>query len=66
MLPRSTQEAGIVVITECLENLNITREFSVCREKLFCALRWLFENNPLYKDVIFNYNVEFNVKLKFL
>ncbi|TLM45194.1 hypothetical protein FEC35_19145 [Acinetobacter baumannii] len=51
MLPRSSSQVGIVVVTERLENLNITREFTISREKFYSALRWLTRNNPLYRDV---------------
>src|SRR5258705_10304587 len=51
MLPRSPDNASIVVVTEELENLNITREFTVSRERLDKALEWLILNNPLYRDV---------------
>ncbi|CAI6344235.1 unnamed protein product [Macrosiphum euphorbiae] len=60
MLPRSTHEAGIIVVTERLENLNITRQWSINREKVFKALYWLIKNNPLYKCVQVNHNVELN------
>ena len=50
MLPRSTSDAGIVV-TENLENLDITREYTVSKDNIVKALRWLIENNPLYHDV---------------
>lgn len=60
LLPRSTESAGIVVITEHLENLSVTRQFSVSREKLIAALTWLIANNPLYKDVIINTQVRLN------
>lgn len=51
MLPRTANNAGIVVITECLENINITRQFSISKQKVYDALYWLISNNPLYKDV---------------
>ncbi|XP_044597317.1 uncharacterized protein LOC123273901 [Cotesia glomerata] len=57
MLPRTTKNAGIVVITERLENVNVTRQFFVYREKVYAALRWLVANNPLYKDVTIDQNV---------
>ena len=57
MLPRSTSDAGIVVITERLKNINITRQFSVSRKKVYDALNWLVANNPLYKDITIDQNV---------
>ncbi|GIY31477.1 ATP-dependent DNA helicase [Caerostris extrusa] len=60
MLPRTTNNAGIVVITERLENINVTRQFSVCRQKVYNALYWLVANNPLYKDVTIDQNVAIN------
>ncbi|KAL3283667.1 hypothetical protein HHI36_006805 [Cryptolaemus montrouzieri] len=58
MLPRSASQVGIIVVTERLENLNITREFTICREKVYSALRWLIRNNPLYKDVRIDDNAQ--------
>lgn len=58
MLPRSSSQVGIVVVTERLENLNITREFTISREKFYSALRWLTRNNPLYRDVRIDKNVQ--------
>ncbi|CAG5001922.1 unnamed protein product [Parnassius apollo] len=58
MLPRSASQVGIIVVTERLENLNITREFTICRVKVYSALRWLIRNNPLYKDVRIDDNAQ--------
>jgi hypothetical protein len=52
ILPRSTDSIGMVVITEHLENLNVTREYNISRPRVYAALRWLINNNPLYHDVI--------------
>ncbi|GFR03235.1 ATP-dependent DNA helicase [Trichonephila clavata] len=52
ILPRSTDSIGMVVITEHLENLNISREYNISRPRVYEALRWLINNNPLYQDVI--------------
>lgn len=60
MLPRSPSTAGIIIVTEKLENLNITREYSIRREKVYDALHWLIQNNPLYKDVVIDNNIQFN------
>lgn len=60
MLSRSPEDAGIVVVTEHLENLNITRQFSISRPNVYAALQWLIQNNPLYRDVTTNRNVELN------
>ncbi|KAG8319249.1 hypothetical protein J6590_095913 [Homalodisca vitripennis] len=57
MLPRTANNAGIVVITERLENINVTRQFSISKQKVYDALNWLILNNPLYKDVTINPNV---------
>lgn len=56
-LPRSTSNTDMIVVTELLENLGKTRNYSVSRENLIAALRWLKENNKLYNDVIINENV---------
>lgn len=58
MLPRSVEDSGIVVVTECLENLNVIREFSISRTRLFDAIHWLIDNNPLYRDVTIDHNVQ--------
>ena len=50
-LPRSPNSAGLVVITESLENLDITREFTISRENVSRAIEWLKANNHLYHDV---------------
>ena len=62
MLPRSSSNAGIVIVTEHLVDLNIIREFSISREKVYDALKWLIHNNPLYKDVKIDKNVRMNVE----
>lgn len=56
-LPRSTSNSDIIVVTEHLENINITRDYSVSKEKLIAALEWLKLNNPLYRDVTIDGNV---------
>lgn len=60
MLPRTTNNTGIVVVTERLENINVTRQFSISREKVYDALYWLVANKPLYKDVTIDQNVIIN------
>ncbi|GIZ00572.1 uncharacterized protein CEXT_448561 [Caerostris extrusa] len=59
ILPRTTNNAGIV-ITERLENINVTQQVLVCRQKVYNALYWLVANNPLYKDVTIDQNVAIN------
>ncbi|KAG5666270.1 hypothetical protein PVAND_017605 [Polypedilum vanderplanki] len=54
ILPRSSDDTGLVVITETLENLNSTREYRILRERVYAALHWLIINNPLYHDVTVN------------
>ncbi|KAG5685138.1 hypothetical protein PVAND_014332 [Polypedilum vanderplanki] len=54
ILPRSSDDTGLVVITETLENLNSSREYRISRERVYAALRWLIANNPLYHDVTVN------------
>ncbi|GFQ72034.1 ATP-dependent DNA helicase [Trichonephila clavata] len=49
---QSTDSIGMVVITEHLENLNISREYNISRPRVYEALRWLINNNPLYQDII--------------
>ncbi|GFQ76382.1 ATP-dependent DNA helicase [Trichonephila clavata] len=44
----------MVVITESLENVNISRGYNISRPRVYEALRWLINNNPLYQDVIIN------------
>lgn len=60
MLPRAPTDSGLVIITENLENLNITRQFSVSPPKVYAALQWLVDNNPLYQDVIIDRNIDLN------
>lgn len=50
-LPRAMDNTGMVVITEHLENFNITREFSINCEQVYNALNWRIRNNQLYLDV---------------
>ncbi|GBP63865.1 hypothetical protein EVAR_39526_1 [Eumeta japonica] len=56
MLPRSVDNCAILIVTEHLENLNITREFSVSHDNVFEALTWLVANNPMNKDVLIDNN----------
>ncbi|CAG9773736.1 unnamed protein product [Ceutorhynchus assimilis] len=58
MLPRSTDSIGMIVVSEHLQNLNITREFPVSRTRVYEALQWLVTNNPLYKDVVVDSGVQ--------
>jgi len=58
MLPRAPTDSRLVIITENLENLNITRQFSVSPPKVYAALQWLVDNNPLYQDVIIDRNID--------
>ncbi|CAG9799443.1 unnamed protein product [Chironomus riparius] len=60
MLPRSTSDSQMMVVTSHLENLNITREYTVSRTRLNDALQWLIDNNPLYKDVVIDHDVRLN------
>ena len=55
MLPRGTQACGIVVVTETLGNLNISRDYTVSRDRLYAALQWLIRNNLLYKNLTINH-----------
>ncbi|CAG9134826.1 unnamed protein product [Plutella xylostella] len=50
-LPLQPQQAGLVIVTESLENLQRSREFQVDVAKLNQALQWLLVNNALYRDV---------------
>ena len=50
------------IVTEHLVDLNIIREFSISHEKVYNALKWLQEHNPLYKDVEINKNVRMDVE----
>ena len=54
MLPRASDDANIVVVTETLLNLNVSRDYTINHERVFTVLRWLITNNPLYKDVTIN------------
>ncbi|GBL81660.1 hypothetical protein AVEN_93446-1 [Araneus ventricosus] len=48
MLPRSSTDVGIVV-TETLENLNVSSDYNILLDRVYKALDWLIANNPLYK-----------------
>ena len=50
-LPRSPYFACLIVITESLENLDLTREFTISKENVSNAIEWLKVNNHLYHDV---------------
>ncbi|CAH1106753.1 unnamed protein product [Psylliodes chrysocephalus] len=50
-LPLQPHQAGLIIITENLENLHRSREFQVDMMKLNQVLQWLLVNNALYKDV---------------
>ncbi|GBM01464.1 hypothetical protein AVEN_209285-1 [Araneus ventricosus] len=54
MLPRSSTDVGIVVVTETLENLNVSRDYNISPDRVYKALDCLIANNPLYKDVRVN------------
>lgn len=56
MLPRSTDDAAIVVLTEHLENLNGIRECYISRPRVYAALHWYVEHNPLYHGVMIYHN----------
>jgi hypothetical protein len=51
MLSRSSDNVGIVVVTETLENLNRSRDFTISRDRVYSALAWLQANNGLNHDV---------------
>ncbi len=57
MLPRSSDNTSIIVIVESLENLDITKEFTISWDGVCDALHWLIQNNPLYKDITIDANV---------
>jgi hypothetical protein len=57
VLPRASNDANIIIVTEVLENLDKTYEYKIDRSRLLTALRWLVANNPLYKDVIIDEEV---------
>ncbi|CAB3249469.1 unnamed protein product [Arctia plantaginis] len=60
MLPRTTNNTGIIVVMERFENINVTRQFSISRQTVYDAFYWLVANNPLYKDVTIDQNVIIN------
>ncbi|GFU38688.1 ATP-dependent DNA helicase [Nephila pilipes] len=55
MLPRSSENAAIVIVTETLDNLNHSRDHTISRDRVYAALRWLVKYNRLYKDVAINH-----------
>ena len=60
MLPRSTSDSQMMVVTTHLENLNISREYEISRARIYNALRWLIDNNELYSDVVIDHNAQIN------
>lgn len=60
MLPRASNGAGIVVVTETVENLNVSRDYTISRDRIYAALRWRIANKPLYKDVTINHFARFD------
>lgn len=60
MLPRSSTDVGIVVVTETLMNLNVSRDYEISPVRVYKALDWLIENNPLYEDVRINRGAQLN------
>ncbi|GFT79643.1 uncharacterized protein NPIL_439901 [Nephila pilipes] len=55
MLPRSSENAAIVIVTETLDNLNNSLDRTISRDRVYAALRWLVKYNRLYKDVAINH-----------
>ena len=47
-------------MTKHLENLDITREYTVSQSLIYDALQWLVANNLLYRDVTISNNVQLN------
>ena len=60
MLPRSTSDSQMMVVTTHLENLNISREYEISRARIYNALRCLIDNNELYSDVVIDYYAQIN------
>ncbi|HKQ22632.1 MAG TPA: DUF6570 domain-containing protein, partial [Nitrososphaeraceae archaeon] len=60
-LPRSIENSEFVLVTETLENINVIREYEVNTNRLYQALSWLKENNPLYGDVTILPGLRYNV-----
>lgn len=60
IVSRTLNNAGIVVATESLENINVTWQFSIGRKKVYDALYWFVANNLLYKNVTIDKNVRIN------
>ncbi len=60
MLPRSSTDTSLVVVTENLENINVAKQFTISRDAIYKALNWLIHNNPLYQDVVIDQNINLN------
>ncbi|XP_054711929.1 lysophospholipase D GDPD1-like [Uloborus diversus] len=56
-LPRSSYDSNIIIVSEELEKLDITKEYKIDRTRIFNALAWLLKHNPLYRDVSINKDV---------
>lgn len=61
MLPRLSTDVGIVV-TETLENLNVSKDYNISPDHVYKALDKLIANNPLYKDVRVNQFAQLNMQ----
>jgi hypothetical protein len=61
MLPRSSADTGIIVVSEILDELNITKQYTISRDRVYAALQWLITHNPLYNDVTVNHFAQLNI-----
>ena len=53
-LPRYPKELPVIVVS-VLGKDNISKDLTVRRQKVSCALHWLVQHNPLYKEVTIDF-----------
>ncbi|OXA56619.1 hypothetical protein Fcan01_09106 [Folsomia candida] len=59
-LPMTTENSDFIVVNETNDKTDLTKQLRVRPKKVYEALRWLKDNNPLYRNVAVNDSVTFN------
>ncbi|OXA43510.1 hypothetical protein Fcan01_21708 [Folsomia candida] len=49
-LPMTTENSDFIVVNETNDKTDLTKQFRVRPKKVYEALRWLKDNNPLYRN----------------
>lgn len=55
-LPRNLSEMPVIVVSVKGKD-NTYKDLTVRREKVSCALHWLVQHNPVYKDITIDYEL---------